>query len=69
MRYNKIVIATDADVDECLYGCFCSHSPAVFPSLIRQGIANFADSLYRVENKKETLYCYNTEERDKALRS
>ncbi len=70
LRYNQIVVATDADVDGMhirllLLTFFLQY----FPDLIRQGHLHILQTpLYRVRNKKETIYCYSPEERDKAIR-
>ena len=69
LRYNKVVIATDADVDgmhiRLLRMTFFLH---FFPEVIRQGhLFVLQTPLFRVRNKKETLYCYSEEERLKAV--
>jgi topoisomerase-4 subunit B len=70
LRYNKIVIATDADVDGMhIRLLLLTFFLQFFPDLIRQGHLQILQTpLFRVRNKKETLYCYNTEERDKAIK-
>lgn len=70
LRYNNIIIATDADVDgmhiRMLMGCFFLQ---YFPELIREGHVYFLETpLYRVRNKKEEVYCYTEEDRDKAIK-
>ncbi len=70
LRYNSVVIATDADVDGMhirllLLTFFLQY----FPDLIRQGHLHILQTpLFRVRNKKETIYCYSNTERDKALK-
>ena len=69
LRYNKVVIATDADVDgmhiRLLLLTFCLQ---FFPEVIRQGhLFVLQTPLFRVRNKKETIYCYSEEERLKAV--
>lgn len=69
LRYNKVVIATDADVDGMhirmlLTGFFLQF----FPDVIRQGhLYIFQTPLFRVRNKKETRYCYSENERLEAI--
>jgi len=68
LRYNKIVIATDADFDgfhirNLLLTFFLSY----FEELITAGHVYILETpLFRVRNKKETLYCYTEKERDTA---
>jgi len=69
LRYNKIVLATDADVDGMhirllLITFFLTY----FPELIKNGhLFILQTPLFRVRNKKETRYCYTDEERVKAI--
>ncbi|MFA6676260.1 MAG: DNA topoisomerase IV subunit B [Bacteroidales bacterium] len=69
LRYNKIVIATDADVDGMhirllLITFFLKY----YPDLIRQGhVFILQTPLFRVRNKKETKYCYNEDEKQTAI--
>lgn len=69
LRYNKIIIATDADVDGMhirllLLTFFIQY----FPELIREGHLYILQTpLFRVRNKQKTLYCYSEAERDKAV--
>lgn len=71
LRYNKIVIATDADVDGMhirllLLTFFIQY----FPELIQDGHLYILQTpLFRVRNKQKTIYCYSENERDKAVRS
>jgi len=70
LKYNNVVIATDADVDgmhiRMLVGCFFLQ---YFPELVRAGHVYFLQTpLFRVRNKKETIYCYNEGEKDKAIK-
>ena len=64
LRYNKLIIATDADVDGMhirllMMTCFLQ----VFPDVIRQGhLFVLQTPLFRVRNKKETHYCYSEED-------
>jgi topoisomerase-4 subunit B len=70
LRYNKVVIATDADVDgmhiRLLVITFFLN---FFPDLIRQGHLYILQTpLFRVRNKKKTIYCYNEDEKVKAIK-
>ena len=69
LRYNKIIIATDADVDGMhIRLLILTFFLQFFPELIQEGHVYILEiPLYRVRNKKETIYCYNEEERLKAL--
>ena len=69
LRYNKVVIATDADVDgmhiRLLMTAFFLQ---FFPDVIRGGhLFILQTPLFRVRNKKETHYCYSEEERVAAI--
>ena len=69
LRYNKVVIATDADVDGMhIRLLLMTFFLQFFPEVIRQGhLFVLQTPLFRVRNKKETLYCYSEEERLKAV--
>jgi len=69
LRYNKIVIATDADVDGMhIRLLILTFFLQFFPDLVRNGHIYILETpLFRVRNKKETLYCYNEEERRSAI--
>lgn len=69
LRYNKIVIATDADVDGMhIRLLLITFFLQFFPELIKKGhIYILQTPLFRVRNKKETRYCYTPEERKEAL--
>ncbi len=70
LRYNQIVIATDADVDGMhIRLLLLTFFLQFFPDLIRQGHLYILQTpLFRVRNKKETIYCYSIEERDRAIK-
>lgn len=70
LRYNKIVIATDADVDGMhIRLLLLTFFLQFFPELVRSGhIYVLETPLFRVRNKKETIYCYSDEERIKAIK-
>jgi topoisomerase-4 subunit B len=69
LRYNKIVIATDADVDGMhIRLLLLTFFLQFFPELIRNNHVYILDTpLFRVRNKKETIYCYSEEEKQKAV--
>jgi topoisomerase-4 subunit B len=69
LRYNKIVIATDADVDGMhIRLLLITFFLQFFPELIKKGHLYILQTpLFRVRNKKETRYCYTPEERENAL--
>ncbi len=69
LRYNKIVIATDADVDGMhIRLLLMTFFLQFFPELIRSGhVFILQTPLFRVRNKKETIYCYSDRERVNAI--
>jgi topoisomerase-4 subunit B len=69
LRYNKIVIATDADVDGMhIRLLLISFFLQFFPDLIRNGHLFILDTpLFRVRNKKKTIYCYSETEKQAAI--
>ena len=69
LRYNRVVIATDADVDGMhIRLLLLTFFLQFFPELIRDGHLHILQTpLFRVRNKKETIYCYDDDERKKAL--
>ena len=69
LRYNKVVLATDADVDGMHIRLLAmTFFLQFFPDLIREGHLYILETpLFRVRNKKETRYCYTEEERQSAL--
>ncbi|MDF9827299.1 topoisomerase-4 subunit B [Ereboglobus sp. PH5-10] len=70
LRYNKIIVATDADVDGMhIRLLILSFFLQFFPELITNGHVFFLETpLFRVRNKKETIYCYNEAEKQSALK-
>jgi topoisomerase-4 subunit B len=70
LRYNKVVIATDADVDGMhIRLLIITFFLSFFPDLIRQGHLYILQTpLFRVRNKKKTIYCYNEEEKAQAIK-
>lgn len=69
LRYNNIVIATDADVDGMhIRLLLITFFLQFFPELIKDGHLYILDTpLFRVRDKKETIYCYSEEERREAV--
>ncbi|MBO6495852.1 MULTISPECIES: DNA topoisomerase IV subunit B [Roseivirga] len=69
LRYDKIVIATDADVDGMhIRLLLLTYFLQFFPDLVRRGHVYILETpLFRVRNKKETIYCYSDIERQKAI--
>ncbi|MBC7000140.1 DNA topoisomerase IV subunit B [Cytophaga sp. FL35] len=69
LRYNNIVIATDADVDGMhIRLLLITFFLQFFPELIKEGhLFILQTPLFRVRNKKETIYCYSDEERRNAI--
>jgi topoisomerase-4 subunit B len=69
LRYNRVVISTDADVDGMhIRLLLLTFFLQFFPELIRDGHLHILQTpLFRVRNKKETIYCYDDDERKKAL--
>jgi topoisomerase-4 subunit B len=69
LRYNNIVIATDADVDGMhIRLLLMTFFLQFFPDLVKNGHVYILQTpLFRVRNKKETIYCYSDEERRNAI--
>ena len=69
LRYNNIVIATDADVDGMhIRLLLITFFLQFFPELIKEGHLYILQTpLFRVRNKKETIYCYSEQERIDAM--
>ena len=68
LRYNKIVIATDADVDGMhIRMLLLTFFLQFFPELVKEGHVYILETpLFRVRNRKETFYCYDEEEKNDA---
>ena len=69
LRYKKIVIATDADVDGMhIRLLLLTYFLQFFPDLVKMGHVYILETpLFRVRNKKKTIYCYDDEERNVAV--
>lgn len=69
LRYNKVIVATDADVDGMhIRLLLITFFLQFFPDLIKKGHVHILQTpLFRVRNKKETIYCYSDEERLEAI--
>lgn len=70
LRYNNIVIATDADVDGMhIRLLLMTFFLQFFPDLVKnQHVFILETPLFRVRNKQETIYCYDEQEKQKAIR-
>ncbi|MBK7691564.1 MAG: type IIA DNA topoisomerase subunit B [Bacteroidetes bacterium] len=70
LRYNNIVIATDADVDGMhIRLLIMTFFLQFFPDLVRNGHVYILETpLFRVRDKKETIYCYSEQEKQEAVR-
>jgi len=70
LRYNNIVISTDADVDGMhIRLLLLTFFLQFFPDLVKNGHVYILQTpLFRVRNKKETIYCYSEEEKQKAMK-
>ena len=71
LRYNKVIVATDADVDGMhIRLLIITFFLQFFPDLIKKGHVYILQTpLFRVRNKKETRYCYSEEERVDAIQT
>lgn len=69
LRYNKVIVATDADVDGMHIRLLTiTFFLQFFPELVKKGHVYILQTpLFRVRNKKETFYCYSEEERVAAI--
>jgi topoisomerase-4 subunit B len=71
LRYNNVVVATDADVDGMhIRLLLLTFFLQFFPDLVRKGHVYILQTpLFRVRNKKETRYCYSPDEKAKAIKA
>jgi topoisomerase-4 subunit B len=71
LRYNNVVVATDADVDGMhIRLLLLTFFLQFFPDLVRKGHVYILQTpLFRVRNKKETRYCYSADEKAKAIKA
>lgn len=71
LRYNKVIIATDADVDGMhIRLLLMTFFLQFFPDLVKAGHVFILETpLFRVRNKKQTMYCYSEEEKQAAMHS
>ena len=69
LRYNKVIIATDADVDGMhIRLLLITFFLQFFPELIKKGHVHILQTpLFRVRNKQKTYYCYSEDEKEKAI--
>lgn len=70
LRYNNIVLATDADVDGMhIRLLMLTFFLQFFPDLVKNGHLHILETpLFRVRNKKQTIYCYNETEKQAAIK-
>ncbi|MFC1764071.1 toprim domain-containing protein [Planctomycetota bacterium] len=70
LRYNHVILATDADVDGLhIRNLMITFFLRFFQPLVERGHLKILETpLFRVRNKKETIYCYSEQERDRALK-
>ena len=70
LRYNNVVMATDADIDGMhIRLLMLTFFLQFFPDLVRKGHVYILQTpLFRVRNKKETIYCYTPEEKEAAIK-
>ncbi|MBO4806824.1 MAG: type IIA DNA topoisomerase subunit B [Paludibacteraceae bacterium] len=70
LRYNKVIIATDADVDGMhIRLLMLTFFLQFFPELVKRGHVYILQTpLFRVRDKNKTFYCYNDEERESAIK-
>jgi len=69
LRYNQVVVATDADVDGMhIRLLILTFFLQFFPELVKNGHVYILETpLFRVRNKKDTVYCYNNYEKQTAV--
>ena len=70
LRYNRVVVATDADVDGMhIRLLMLTFFLQFFPDLVKNGHVYILDTpLFRVRNKKKTIYCYSEKEKHRAIK-
>ena len=70
LRYNKVILATDADVDGLhIRNLLITYFLHFFEELVTHGHLYILETpIFRVRNKKQTVYCYSDEERVEALK-
>jgi topoisomerase-4 subunit B len=70
LRFNRVVVATDADVDGMhIRLLLMTFFLQFFPDLVKQGHLYILETpLFRVRNKKQTMYCYDHKEKKNAIR-
>jgi topoisomerase-4 subunit B len=71
LRYNKVIVATDADVDGMhIRLLLLTFFLQFFPELVNKGHLYMLETpLFRVRDKKKTFYCYSEKEKQKAIKA
>ena len=71
LRYEKVILATDADVDGMhIRNLLMTFFLTYFEALVLNGHLHILETpLFKVRNREKTLYCYSEEERDKAVKT
>lgn len=71
LRYEKVILATDADVDGLhIRNLLLTFFLRFFDQIVRDGHVHILETpLFRVRNKKESVYCYSEKERDNAIKN
>ncbi|MBK7930068.1 MAG: ATP-binding protein, partial [Bryobacterales bacterium] len=70
LRYEKVILATDADVDGLhIRNLLITYFYRFFEQLVHDGHLYVLETLFRVRNKQETRYCYSETERDAAIKA
>ena len=71
LRYNRVIMATDADVDGLhIRNLLITFFLRFFEPLVFDGHVHILETpLFRVRNKKDTVYCYSEAERDEAMKA
>jgi topoisomerase IV subunit B len=71
LRYEKVILATDADVDGLhIRNLMITYFFRFFDALVREGHLHVLETpLFRVRNKQHTVYCYSDAERDRAVQT
>ncbi|NLE66516.1 MAG: type IIA DNA topoisomerase subunit B [Lentisphaerae bacterium] len=71
LRYNRVILATDADVDGLhIRNLLLTFFLKYFEAVVHEGHVHILETpLFRVRNKEKTIYCYSEDERDAAVKN